>query len=102
MTMLGWIFCFADITGHLRTFCLNRDFWDFGCCQNQDFQDLRIFRIGLLLRVFGLFELGGLGFKGLAGLGALLRVCIYDRRGWADLKGACVSGNDDRVGEGIG
>ena len=61
-----------------------------------------------------LSEPGFLGFKGLTGLGSLvrgvlsesgfsglgplLRVCIYDRRGWADLKGACVSGVDSWPG----
>ena len=45
------------------------------------------------MRVF-LSEPGFLGFWGLTGLGAFLRACIYDRRGWADLKGACVSGVD--------
>ena len=39
-----------------------------------------------------------LGVKGLTGFGLLLRVCIYDRRGWADLKGACVSGVDSWPG----
>ena len=38
--------------------------------------------------------LSELGFLGLTGLGSLVWVCIYDRWGWADLKGACVSGMD--------